>query len=105
MAAMKDSPNGGAKNKQNQFGNAEIEFPVTFVLKAVMDKLGSDEVNMEIIQMVLDNNEIKSKFKNSVNSSKGTYTSYHYEVTLISKLQMETMYAELKTLPGLKFAL
>jgi len=105
MAKQKASQNGGSKDLNKSIENAEIEFPVTFILKAVMDNLGTDDLNKETIVMVLDNQEIKNKYLNSKKSSKGTYTSYHYEVTLISKLQMETMYEQLKTLPGLKFAL
>lgn len=105
MTKPKTSQNGGSKDVVNSIDKAVVEYPVTFVLKAVMDKLGTDDVNKEIISMVLDNLEIKNNYLNCKNSSKGTYTSYNYEVTLINKPQLETMYEQLKTLPGLKFAI
>ncbi len=105
MTALKAPHNGGSNNGNKDLANAKIEFPVTFQLKAVMDKTSTDDGNKEKIVEVLNSLEIKNKYLDRKASSKGTYTSYNYQVTLVSKLQLETLYDKLKTMPGLKFAI
>ncbi len=101
MSEVPTPENGRSK----EIDNAKIEFPVTFQLKAVMDSSVTDENNKENISAVLESLEIKNKCTGSKKSSKGTYVSYNYQVTLISKLQLETLYDKLKGVPGLKFAI
>ncbi len=105
MTALKAAQNGGSKNSNGKIENVKIDFPVTFQLKAVMDSTSSDDGNKEKINQVLNNLKISNSYVASKASSKGTYTSYHYQVTLVSKLQMETLYEKLKSVPGLKFAI
>lgn len=105
MSSVTLPENGGAKNGKTLMDKAEIEFPVTFQLKAVLDTTSTDEQNKEKLSHVFTNLKIKNNYVNSKTSSKGTYISYHYQVTLISKLQLETLYDNLKSVPGLKFAL
>ncbi len=90
---------------QDAFKGKEIEFPVSFILKAVMNAGSSDKVNKDNIEKVLNNLKISNSFTDSKQSSKGTYTSYHYKVNIESKQQLETMYESLKNVEGLKFAL
>ena len=94
---------GNGRNKEIE--NAKIKFPVTFQLKAVMNSSATDEENKNNISTVLNNLKIKNSCTNSKKSSKGTYISYNYQVTLVSKLQLETLYDNLKSVPGLKFAI
>lgn len=82
-----------------------IEFPVTFNLKAVMTGTRFDDENKQDIVDVLTSLEIVYAYVDKKVSSKGTYTSFSYEVTLISKDQMYKMYEELRTIKNLKFAL
>ena len=82
-----------------------IEFPVTFNLKAVMTGTRFDDENKQDIVDVLTSLEIVYAYVDKKVSSKGTYTSFSYEVTLISKDQMYKMYEELRSIKNLKFAL
>ena len=84
---------------------AKIEFPVTFNLKAVLNASTSDKDNMENLSKVFIELKVINSYIDSKKSSKGTYTSYNYEVTLLNKLQMEKLYLDLKGVPGLRFAL
>lgn len=101
---VKKHHNGGAKNS-NPFKDKKIEFPVTFQLKAVMVEDGKNAGNKEKLEAVFVNQEVTNCFISDKISSKGSYISYTYSVTLTSKEQMERMYDDLKTVEGLKFAL
>lgn len=94
--------NGGLKNPAN-LDDKQIEFPVTFNLKAVMEGTGKE--HKKRILAVFDQFKVKNTFQNKKESSKGTYVSYTFEVELESKVQMEAVYAALKNVEGLKFAL
>ena len=105
MTKISTPENGKPTGDNNPIENAKIEFPVTFKLKAVMDNSYSEEENKKKIISVLSDLKIKNNFIDLAKSSKGTYTSYHYQITLISKPQMETLYENLKNIPGLKLAI
>ena len=105
MSKEKKPTNGGAKDLNKELEGVEIEFPVDFQLKVVIDSSHNDDENTKNIVLVLANLNIPEKYNGSRQSSKGTYTSYHYNITLESKTQMEKMYDELKKIPGFKFAL
>ena len=85
--------------------NAEIKFPVTFEIKAVMESSSSDNDNNKKLTDVFKSLAINYSYINNKKSSKGTYVSYNYKVTFNDKLQMEKLYADLKNVPGLKLAL
>lgn len=105
MSNKKKPTNGGAKDLNKELEGVEIEFPVDFQLKVVIDSSHKDDETTKNIVSVLANLNIPEKYNGKRHSSKGTYTSYHYNVTLDSKKQMEDMYDELKKIPGFKFAL
>jgi putative lipoic acid-binding regulatory protein len=98
------SQNGGAKNA-NPFKGKEIEFPVTYELKAVMVNEDDMGESMKKLEAVFAKQKVVYKFVSEKISSKATYISYTYRVTLTTKLQMEEMYEGLKEIKGLKFAL
>lgn len=101
----KNSTNGGGQFKSaNDFQGQEIEFPVTFNLKAVLPA-STDKENKKKIENVLANNKIRFAFQTKKVSSKGTYASYTYKVTLESKDKMTRLYDELKKIEDLKFAI
>lgn len=83
----------------------KIEFPVTFDLKAVMQESENDKINTNNLEVVFKKLDVVHKYLHKKVSSKGTYSSYTYQVTLENKKQMESMYAALKNVEGLKFAL
>jgi putative lipoic acid-binding regulatory protein len=87
------------------FKGQEIEFPVSFQLKAVLTGTSTDEVNKEKLEKVFAEHKVKFKFVSSKASSKGAYTSYTYQVDLENRAQMDSMYDGLKKIEELKFAL
>lgn len=105
MTVKKPSGNNNIISEDKEKQNAEIEFPVTFNLKAVIDASASDEINMKKIDEVFNKLKIKSSYLGNKKSSKGTYVSYNFKVTLQNKPQLETLYSDLKNVPGLKFAI
>ena len=114
MGEMKQKFNGNGKGKSlNLTGPSspideqeqKIEFPVTYHLKAVMTGTRFDDENKQDIVDVLTGLDIVYSYLDKKVSSKGTYTSFTYRVTLISKDQMYKMYEKLKTIENLKFAL
>lgn len=82
-----------------------IEFPVTFELKVVMMGTDTDIENKGKLVAVFTKLKINHNYLNKKTSSKGTYTSFTYRVTLVGKQQMDHLYAVLKDVEGLKFAL
>jgi putative lipoic acid-binding regulatory protein len=98
------STNGNSTNADS-FNDQKIEFPVTFELKAVMVADGDPAGNKKKLVKVFTKLQIKSRFVADKVSSKGTYISYTYTVTLDTKEQMEKLYEDLKGVEGLKFAL
>ena len=97
--------NGGGNTKSKTvFQGNEIEFPVTYNLKAVLPAQNEDNVNKKKIEDVLVLGKINFSFLDKKVSSKGTYASFTYEVTLENKLQMDALYNELKKIEDLKFA-
>ncbi len=105
MTQKKSSDNGNNVSADNAIQNAEIEFPVTFELKAVIDASDSDDDNKKKLTGVFNKMEVTNSYIGNKKSSKGTYVSYNYKVTFQNKEQMEKLYTELKSVPGLKFAI
>jgi len=92
-------------NNDKTMKNAEIEFPVTFELKAVMESSDSDDNNKKKLTDVFKDLATNYSYIGNKKSSKGTYVSYNFKVTLENKPQLEKLYSDLKNVPGLKFAL
>ena len=105
MAQKKSSDNGNIASADNPIQNAEIEFPVTFELKAVIDASHSDDDNKKKLTDVFKKMEVSNSYIGNKKSNKGTYISYNFKVTFQNKKQMERLYTELKSVPGLKFAI
>ena len=101
---VKKNFNGNGKNA-DPFKDKKIEFPVAFELKAVMIKEGNSVGNKKKLEAVFLKQKVDYRFISEKISSKASYISYTYNVTLINKGQMEKMYDNLKKVEGLKFAL
>lgn len=98
-----DKTNGRAKTAEDLKGQ-EIEFPVSYQLKAVMLATENDDDNKEKLAKVFTDLDITNKYLDKKVSSKGAYVSFTYEITLESKAQMDKLYEQLKTIKELKFA-
>jgi len=105
MIKKEDPNNEVRKNIEDVTQNVKIEFPVTFDLKVVIGATASDKENMKNVLAVFDILKVKNSYIGNKKSSKGTYVSYNYKVTLQNKTQLEQLYTDLKNVPGLKFAI
>ncbi len=65
----------------------------------------NDARNKASLEKVYADHGISFRFVSQKVSSKGTYMSYTYHVTIVNKEQMEKMYLAIKSVEGLKFAL
>ncbi len=63
-----------------------------------------EDGNTKKLVKVFTNLQIEHKYLDKKVSSKGSYISYTYEVSIDSREQMNTLYAELKKIKELKFA-
>ena len=97
--------NGKEQNSQvNPFEGEEIKFPVTFQLKAVMVGTGKDDTHKSELEGVFTKQKVAFEYLDKKESSKGAYTSFTYQVTLDNRIQMDALYADLKKIKELKFA-
>lgn len=102
---MKHHSNGnGNLKKIEEIKQEPITYPVTYDLKAVMDGAEESEVSKNKISEVLDNHKLNYHYKSKKHSSKGSYVSFTFHVTIESQQQMQEVYNDLKKLEGLKFA-
>ena len=98
------TPNGKPISN-GQVPQGEIIFPVNYELKAVFDNQFNDSDNKKQLETLFEQLKIKNVFKGNKVSSKGTYISYSYQVTIANKPLLEKLYLHLKQIPGLKTAL
>jgi putative lipoic acid-binding regulatory protein len=88
-----------------QINGQALEFPVTYRLKAVMLRGSGDAENKKALVNVFNELKIGYLFHTQNRSSSGNYVSYTYEVTLNDRESMQQLYALLKEIDNLKFAL
>jgi len=94
----------GSSGFKNNIEGQEIEFPVTFNLKAVMLGTENDDDNKQKLVNIFKKLKIAYNYLDKKVSSKGAYVSFTYRVTVIDKTQMNALYADLKLIKELKFA-
>ena len=88
-----------------QMQGEALQFPVTFRLKAVMAATQNDRENRLQLAGVFEELKIGYLYHSKNRSSKGSYVSFTYEVTLNDRETMNRLYARLKKIDNLKFAL
>ncbi len=88
-----------------QMNGQELQFPVTYRLKAVMVQGSGDTENKKSLTGVFNALKIGYLYHSKNRSSKGAYVSYTYEITLNDRETMHRLYALLKEIDNLKFAL
>jgi putative lipoic acid-binding regulatory protein len=99
-----NSNGNGIGNTGTNFDGKEIDFPVTYQLKAVMLGTENDDDSKEKLVNVFNELEIAHKYADKKLSSKGAYVSFTYTITVTNRQQMDALYAELKKIKELKFA-
>lgn len=82
----------------------KIVFPVTYVLKIVLDTHILPLFQKEEMERLFLRVKVPFTFLTSRPSSKGNYISYSVQITLTDHEQMKLLYADLRSLPGIKFA-
>jgi putative lipoic acid-binding regulatory protein len=83
----------------------KVKYPVTYNLKAVMDGTRFDDDNKQDIVNVFKELQIVYSYLDKKVSSKGTYVSFTYQITINDKNQLYKMYEGLRAIKSLKFAL
>lgn len=99
----KSNGNGNLKNIED-LEEKPINYPVTYDLKAVMEGAEETEKSKNKITEVLNKHKLNYHYKSKKHSSKGSYVSFTFGVTIESQQQMLEVYNDLKKLEGLKFA-
>jgi putative lipoic acid-binding regulatory protein len=103
MNKFKKHGNGGVRTAEVLKGK-EIDFPVTYQLKAVMTGTENDDDNKEKLTTIFAELDIVYKYHDKKVSSKGAYVSFTYIITVTDKVQMDNLYSQLKLIKELKFA-
>ena len=88
-----------------RMNNQELNFPVTFRLKVVLTTTLKDTENKEQLINIFNTLNIGYLYHGKNKSRKGSYVSFTYEVTLNDRPAMNRLYALLKEIENLKFAL
>lgn len=88
-----------------RLNDQELNFPVTFRLKVVLTTSLKDTENKEQLINIFNTLNIRYLYRSKIRSSKGSYVSFTYEVTLNDRRSMNRLYALLKEIENLRFAL
>jgi putative lipoic acid-binding regulatory protein len=107
MTQEKNNLNGAGpqEDKHNIFGKKKVKFPVTFDLKVFMDATIPDQDNKNNLARLLYEMEVPFSHWSRNLSSKGKYICFSVSVTIDNKTMFESLYKELKALPGVKYAI
>ncbi len=88
-----------------RMNDQEINFPVTFRLKAVLTTSLTDTENEEQLITIFNALNIRYLYRSKNKSREDSYVSFTYEVTLNDRQTMNRLYELLKEIENLKFAL
>ena len=83
----------------------KVDYPQNFDIKLIIAAEIAIEDAKQSISQALNQSKTVHSFINVRSSSKGNYISYCYNIDIESKEHLESTYALLRTIPGLKFAL
>jgi len=92
--------------KENPFGkNEKIKFPVNYDLKIIVIANNRHADNQAMLEQVFVKLEIPFLNWRHKDSGKGKYTSYTVHIRIKDEQQMQQLYADLRTIPGVKMAI
>lgn len=102
----KPGDNGGNGDGRycQTFGDS-VNYPVKFDLKAIIDAKIKAEESIASLEKVFKKHKVPFENWRQKSSSGGKYISYTVSVEIFSQSQLEKVYADLKKVKGLKFAL
>lgn len=89
----------------NLFNRQSVNYPVTFDLKAIIEASIPMEESIRSMEKIFKTNGVPFSNWRQKESSGGKYISYTVSIDIASQQLLEKVYKELKTVPGLKFAL
>ena len=89
----------------NLFNWQSVNYPVKFDLKAIIEAAIEKEESIRNIEKVFKKFKVPYSDWRTKPSSGGKYLRYTVSVNIASQELLEKLYTELKTVPGLKFAL
>ena len=96
--------NGKTPACEGPFGGRQIEFPVDFDLKVIMDMKVSMEQNRARLAGMLDRLGIGHRGWNHKYSSGGKFVSFTIHVDIDSRETMDSLYVSMKEEPSIRFA-
>jgi putative lipoic acid-binding regulatory protein len=82
----------------------EVDFPVNFDLKVVLEAEAKMDIQRRNLELVLEDADVNHNFVKSKQSSRGNFVSLTMNITLENMKQMQYLYRRLKLLPGIRFA-
>jgi putative lipoic acid-binding regulatory protein len=101
-----DNPGGNGEGKTcNLFDRQSVNYPVSFDLKAIIDANIDEEESKKNLEKVFKATKVPHTNWRVKSSSGGKYKSYTVSVDVDNKEMLHKLYADLKKVPGLKFAL
>lgn len=92
-------------NLHNGNGKNRLIFPQIMDIKVIVDNQHPEQQSRAHLKTLLSQLEIPNTNWRSRKSTGGNYISYTVKITLNSETTMKKMYADLKTLPGIRMAL
>jgi putative lipoic acid-binding regulatory protein len=95
----------GAARACNLFGKESVNYPVKFDLKAIIDASIKSEESIASLENIFKKHAVPFSNWRQKESSGGKYISYTVNVTVESQQVLENVYAALKMIKGLKFAI
>jgi putative lipoic acid-binding regulatory protein len=102
---MSDCGDNGGGRSCNLFGKETVNYPVTFDLKAIIEASIPREESIKSMEVLFAKYKVPFKDWREKPSSGNKYISFTVSVEVESKEILDNLYADLKKLPGLKFAL
>ena len=89
---------------ENNGEKPEVEFPVNYELKVILESGEKIDNHQRNLELVLEDADVNHNFVKSRHSRKGNFVSLTMHVTLDSMKQMQYLYRRLRLLPGIRFA-
>lgn len=97
--------NGRETGTQNGITEPQIHFPVTYIMKVIVDIKLSDGYPDVPVREILENLNIDYKWISEKKSGKNNFLSYSIELTLPNRESMQRLYEGLKTIKSIKLAI
>lgn len=91
-------------NNPSAFNGKEIEFPVQYQIKIIMNTTRPDEVNKNDILRVFNQLNIPNHDWKHRHSKEGSYISFTVNIIVNDKKTYDQLYKDLKSLPDVKWA-